>query len=346
MKDHVGIVGLGIYLPEDRMTAKEISDATKGFWSEEAIIEKLGIREKVLPDKDPNIDGTQEMGAKASLNLLDRTGYDPLNIDLILSVGEEWKEYPLTTSALYIQDRIGASNAWGIDLANRCCTTLSTIKIAKDMILADPEINSVLIAGGYRNCDYVDYTDKAMSMMYNLGAGGGAILLERNFGRNEVLGTHIISDGSLSRTAGVEIGGQMNPITTNNLEEAKKSLRLMDAAKMKDRLNEVSMNNWYYCIDHALDKSGGLSRQDIDFLSCLHMKRSGHMAMLKEIGVSEAQSIYLENYGHIGQIDQILLLDLGIQSGKIKEGSIICSIAAGIGYVWAANVIRWGKING
>lgn len=345
MKDHVGIVGLGIYLPEKRMSAKEISDATNNFWTEEAVIEKLGIIEKVMPDDDPNIDGTQEMGVKASLDLLERTGYDPLKIDVILCVGEEWKEYPLTTSALYIQDKIGADNAWGIDLANRCCTTLSTMKIAKDMILADPEVNSVLVAGGYRNCDYVDYTDKAMSMMYNLGAGGAAILLERNNGENELLGSHIISDGSLSRTAGVEIGGQMNPITPDNVEEAKKSLRLMDPIAMKDRLNEVSMKNWYYCIDQSLEKSGGLTRDDIDFLSCLHMKRSGHLAMLDEMGVTEEQSIYLENYGHIGQLDQILLLDLGLKEGKIKEGTIVSSIAAGIGYVWAANVIRWGKVS-
>lgn len=345
MKDHVGIVGLGIYLPEKRMSAKEISDATNNFWTEEAVIEKLGIIEKVMPDDDPNIDGTQEMGVKASLDLLERTGYDPLKIDVILCVGEEWKEYPLTTSALYIQDKIGADNAWGIDLANRCCTTLSTMKIAKDMILADPEVNSVLVAGGYRNCDYVDYTDKAMSMMYNLGAGGAAILLERNNGENELLGSHIISDGSLSRTAGVEIGGQMNPITPDNVEEAKKSLRLMDPIAMKDRLNEVSMKNWYHCIDQSLEKSGGLTRGDIDFLSCLHMKRSGHLAMLDEMGVTEEQSIYLENYGHIGQLDQILLLDLGLKEGKIKEGTIVSSIAAGIGYVWAANVIRWGKVS-
>lgn len=67
-----------------------------------------------------------------------------------------------------------------------------------------------------------------------------------------MLGSHIIADGSLSRTAGVEIGGTANPITCDNLEEAKTSLRLMDAKKMKDRLNEVSMDNWLTCIDEAL----------------------------------------------------------------------------------------------
>lgn len=339
-KDVVGIVGTGIYIPTPRMTAAEISAATNGVWTEDAVINKLGIRQKPIPGEN---DGTQEMGALAALDLLKNTGFDPLEIDVILCVGEEWKEYPLTTSALYIQDRIGATNAWGIDVANRCCTTVTAMKMARDMLIADEEINTVLVVGGYRNGDFVDYTDKNMSMMYNLGAGGGAILLKKNHDANLLLGSHIMCDGCLARTAGVEIGGIANPITVENLEESRKSLRLIEPVKMKNRLNEVSMPNWYNCIDESLRKAK-LTRKDIDFLAILHMKKSGHFAMLQELGLSEDQSIYLEDYGHIGQVDQILSLHLGLQEGKIKEGSVISMIAAGIGYAWAANIIRWGKV--
>ena len=339
-KVNVGIVGTGIYLPKGRMTAREVADATMGVWSEQAVIDKLGIREKVVPSNNPE-DGTQEMGALAALDALKNTGINPLEIDVILSVTEECKEYPLTTSALYIQDRIGATNAWGIDVQNRCCTTVSAMKMAKDMLIADDEINVVMVVGGYRNGDFVDYTDKDMSMMYNLGAGGGAIILKKNYGKNLLLGSHVIGDGSLSRTAGVEIGGLCNPITLANMGEAKKSLRLMDPVKMKNRLNEVSMPNWYKCIDESLRKSH-LERKDITYLDILHIKRSGHESMLNELGLSPEQSIYLEDYGHIGQIDQILSLHLALKSGQVKDGSVICMLAAGIGYVWAANIVRWG----
>ena len=256
-------------------------------------------------------------------------------------MGEEWKEYPLTTSALYIQDRIGAVNAWGIDVQNRCCTCVSAMKIARDMMVADETINTVLIAGGYRNGDFVDYTDKDMSMMYNLSCGGGAILLKKNYGKNLLLGSKIIADGSLSRTAGVEIGGIAKPFTPENVEEGYRSLRLLDAKKMKDRLNIVSMPNWYKCIDESLLQAG-LERKDIDYLDILHIKRSGHRGMLADLGLTEDQSIYLEDFGHIGQVDQILSLELAIEQGKVKPGSVVCMIAAGIGYVWAANIIRWG----
>lgn len=337
-KTTVGIVGIGIYLPTQVMTAKEIADQTNGVWTEEAVIEKLGIKQKYVANDQ---EGSQEMSYLAAKDCLEKTGVDPLDIDIILSVTEEWKEYPLTTSALYVQGKIGAENAWGIDLQNRCCTTVSALKIAKDMLIADDDIDTIMIVGGYRNGDFVDFTDKHMSMMYNLSAGGGALILKKNYGKNLLLGSHIIGDGTLARTAGVEIGGTCNPITKDNVDQAYKSLRLMDPVAMKERLNQVSMPNWLTCIDRSLEKSK-MTREDLDYLGILHIKRSGHEFMLEELGLTEEQTIYLEEFGHIGQIDQILSLYLGLEKGLIKEGTNICLLAAGIGYVWASSIVRWG----
>ncbi len=336
---HIGIVGTGIYLPASRMTAAQISEATNGKWSEDAIIKKLGIVKKSIPGAG---DGTQEMGALAAIDCLKNTGTQATEIDLIISIGEEWKEYPLTTTGIYIQERIGAVNAWAIDLQQRCCTSVAALKIAKDMMFADPDINSVLIAGGYRNCDFLDYTDPSVSFMFNLAAGAGAILLKKNLGRNELLGTHIITDGTMSRDAGVEFGGTEKPITCENISRAYRSLRVFDEKHMKDRLNEVSMKNWMLCIDNAFAKSG-IPKSELNFLAALHFKRSLYFALVEELGLTDDQTVYLENYGHLGQIDQILSLHLASQLGKISEGSIISMIAAGIGYAWGANVIRWGK---
>ncbi len=336
---HAGIAGTGIYIPESRMTAEQISEATGGKWSTEAIINKLGIVRKSIPGAG---DGTQEMGARAALDCLQNTGTPAAEIDLILSIGEEWKEYPLTTTGIYIQERIGAVNAWAIDIQQRCCTSVAALKIARDLMFADPEIKTVLIAGGYRNGDFIDYADPSVSFMFNLAAGAGALLLKRNLGRNALLGTHIITDGTLSRDAGVEIGGTEQPITCENLPKAYKSLRVFHEQHMKDRLNEVSMPNWMTCIDRAFAKAG-VQKSELDYLAALHFKPSAYFGLVDQLGLTREQTIYLEDYGHLGQIDQILSLHLAQKQGKLSEGSIISMIAAGIGYAWGANVIRWGK---
>ncbi|MEW5845938.1 MAG: 3-oxoacyl-ACP synthase [Bacteroidota bacterium] len=338
MNTHVGIVGTGIYIPEGRMTARQIAEATGGVWSEQAVIEKLGIKSIVVPA--PN-DGTQEMGVKAAKDALANTGIDPESIDLILCIGEEWKEYPLTTSGIYIQEQIGAKNAWAIDVQQRCGTTVAAMKIAKDMMLADEDIKTVMIVGGYRNGDFIDFKDPAVSFMYNLSAGAGALIMKRNLGSNVLLGTHIMTDGSLARDVGVEYGGTCKPITAENAHFAYKSLKVFDEKHMKERLNEVSMSNWMHCINMAFKKSG-VDKDKLGYLACLHFKRSMYEYMVQELGLTMNQTIYLEEYGHMGQIDQILSLHLALKSGKIMKGTIISMIAAGIGYAWGANVIRWG----
>lgn len=335
---NVGIVAYGLYIPETTISAAEIARRTHGTWTEDAIKEKLGFNKKSVPG--PN-DGTQEMGVKAGLDCLRRFEYDPRKIDVILCIGEEWKEYPLTTSGIYIQEKIGAANAWAIDVQQRCCSHVAAMKIARDMLVADDEIRSVMIVGGYRNGDFVDYANPRMSMMYNLGAGACAMILEKGADRNLLLGSSLMTDGTMARDAGCRIGGIAQPITASNLTEAYKSLDLMEAEHMKNRLNEVSLPNWFRCIDESLRKAK-MTRKDLGYLAVLHFKYSMHKAFLAELGMSENQTTYLNDYGHLGQVDQVLSLHLGLQSGKIKDGTVIAMAAAGIGYAWAANVIKWG----
>jgi 3-oxoacyl-[acyl-carrier-protein] synthase-3 len=145
----------------------------------------------------------------------------------------------------------------------------------------------------------------------------------------------------MARDAGAVYGGTVNPINAANLNKAYKSLTLMNEKHMKDRLNEVSMNNWLYCIDRAFEKSG-IEKRKMDYLAILHIKRSMHEHMLQLLNLKPEQSFYLEHIGHAGQIDQIISIEHGLKTGKIKDRSIIAQIAAGIGYAWAANIIRWG----
>ena len=343
----IGILGYGLYLPSQHMSAADIAVATEGRWSADAVREKLGILRKTIPGPE---DGTQEMGARAALDALARTGLNPMEIDLILCMGEEWKEYPLTTSAIHIQERIGARRAWGIDLQQRCNTTVAAIKIAKDLMTADPEIATVLLVGGYRICDLIDYTDPDVSFMYDLAAAGGALVLKRSLGRNAVLGSHIITDGSFSRDTGVRYGGTVQPIETlpeDTLRQLRthgnRSLGVFDAEHMKAGLNDVSMPNWLTCIDRALAKSG-VTRADIDFLNVLHFKRSMHGGLLETLGLRPEQSVYLEDYGHAGQVDFMVSLHEGLRQGRLRDGDLMVAIAAGIGYVWGATVVRWGPV--
>ena len=124
------------------------------------------------------------MGIIAAKQAIDKAGIDPLEIDLVIYIGEEHKEYPLWTAGIKLQEAVGALNAWAFDVALRCGTTVMALKVAKAMMIADPRFKRFLLAGGYRNVDFIDYDNPRTRFMFNLGAGGGAILLKKGHNEN------------------------------------------------------------------------------------------------------------------------------------------------------------------
>ena len=57
----------------------------------------------------------------------------------------------------------------------------------------------------------------------------------------------------------------------------------------------------------------------------------------------EDQSVYLSEYGHAGEQDAMFSIVEGVKQGRLKDGDLMVLIAAGIGYIWAAGVVQWGK---
>ncbi|WML59348.1 3-oxoacyl-ACP synthase [Neobacillus sp. PS2-9] len=333
----IGILSTGIYLPEKYMTGKEIAELA-GI-PHGIVEEKMGIKKKHVPGPS---DHTCEMGIIAAKQAISKAGIDPLEIDLVIYIGEEHKEYPLWTAGIKLQEEVGAFHAWAFDVALRCGTTVMALKVAKSMMLADPDIQTVLLAGGYRNVDFIDYENPRTRFMYNLGAGGGAILLKKDHNENLVLDTQMITDGSFSEDVVVVAGGTKNPISKEAIDQRLNMLDVLDPVGMKQRLEQKSMDNFLKVIRESVRKSG-FSEKDIDYLAILHMKKSAHEYVLRELGLSDEQSIYLEDYGHIGQIDQILSLELALESKKVKDGDVVVFVSAGIGYAWGATTIKWGK---
>jgi 3-oxoacyl-[acyl-carrier-protein] synthase III len=337
LETNIGIASIGMYIPQQKMTGAEIAEMA-GL-PREVVEGKMGILEKSIPGPD---DHTCEMGIRAAKVAIERAKIDPLSIDLIIYIGEEHKEYPLWTSGIKLQEEIGAKNAWAFDTALRCGTTIMALKVARDMMIADASIKTVLIAGGYRNVDFIDYQNPRTRFMYNLAAGGGAIILKRDTEANLLLQSHLMTDGSFSEDVVVPAGGTKQPTTIETIKNRLHYLDVPDPEGMKKRLDEKSMMNFLKVIRESLAKSG-YTEKDIDYLGILHMKRSAHDFVLRELGLSPEQSIYLDHYGHIGQIDQILSLELALEQGKVKDGSIVVLVSAGIGYAWGTTTIQWGS---
>ena len=334
MADQIGIVATGLYIPSGCLTAADVAKAS-GI-PEEIVKMRIGIRQKprASAGEHPSF-----MAIQAARQCLAEADQDPAEVDLLVWTGSEYKDYYVWSAGIKVQHELGCRNAWAIDVAARCSTNIVALKLARDIIRSDPSINTVLLAGGHRTADLVNYQNQRSRFLFNLSDAGSAILLKRGQGA-EVLETSIITDGAFSEDVIIPAGGTRYPATVQTVTNGMHRFDVPDPEGMKQRLDRLSMQNFVRVITEAVQRSG-YSVNDIGYLALLHMKRSAHEAVLSELGLPPGRSIYLEDYGHVGAPDQVISLRLALERGLIRDGDLVVLASAGIGYTWAATAVRW-----
>jgi len=335
----VALTGYGRYLPDERVTGAEIAD--RSGVPESVVVEKMGVREKrVCP---PDEDHPSDMCVAAAEAALDDADVDAAALDLVLYHGSEFKEYLVWSAAADVAERIGADSAYATESYSLCAGAPIAIRQALAQLLAG-DVDSALLVAASREEDLVDYSNEDSSFMFNFGSGASAMVLERGGGdraRAQIHESAAVTDGSFSRDVVMPGGGTRNPASEETVSTGAHSLDVPDPDGMKERLAPVSLPNYLDVADDALERSG-FDRSDLDFVALTHMKRSFHETLLTELGLDpESDGYYLDEYGHVQSVDQVLALDEGLSSGRIDPGDVVCFLAAGTGYTWAATVLRW-----
>jgi 3-oxoacyl-[acyl-carrier-protein] synthase-3 len=315
------------------MSAAEIAALT-GL-SETIVVDKLGLCRKHIAGPD---DHCAAMAAKAARQALERARLDPSQVDLILYHGSQYKEYVAWSAATRVQDLLGATQAAAFEMNGSCAGLAVALKAARAMMRDDHHLRHVLLVTASREHDLVNYQDPDSRFMYSYGAGAGALVLERGHPFNEILGAAAMSDGTLSQMVLVD-GGSLSPDDGD-----AQRFRVSNIEYLRERLKDVWLPNFKQIIQRAVEEeSRGYTLKDIQFLAVTHMKRSFHEMLLDDLGLRPDQSVYLEEYGHVQSVDQILALELATQGGLLEDSDLVVLAGAGSGYLWGAAAIRWGQ---
>jgi 3-oxoacyl-[acyl-carrier-protein] synthase-3 len=333
----IGLVGWGTYFPPQIETAADLVART-GI-PEETLREKLGIRQRHIAGPD---DTVVTMSTKAARRALDCAGVAGEAVNLVISHGSEFKDHVLWNAAGKIQHDIGAVRAYGFEVYALCASGVIALNTARSLMLADARLETVLLAAASRENDLINFQNPRARFMYNFGSGAGAMLLQRGAACNHILGASYFTDGSLSETIlfkqtdeaigdgqALLPGGYYGRLDVDHYEW------------MAERLAEISLPNFVRTIEEAVEQSGA-RMSDVRFLGISQMKRSFWLEILKAIGLTPEQSIYMEDHGHVQSVDQVMALEMGLAQGKIHPGDLIVLAGAGGGYTWGAVVIRWG----
>jgi 3-oxoacyl-[acyl-carrier-protein] synthase III len=329
---HIGIAATASYLPERWMTSAEIGELS-GI-PEEVLVEKFGLRGKHIAADDEHV---SDLAVAAGRRLLEESAVDPASIDVVMYYGSMWKDYPVWQAAPWIGHRLGCANSYAVEYDNVSCGTPVALRVARDMLAAEPDLKTLLAVAACRESYLLDYANKRSRFMFNFGDGAVAALIVQNGPANELLGSYGVTDGSLSLQVKVPGGGSVDH------DNGYRFLDVADPAAMKERLDEVSLPNFLRVAEGAVQRSGR-ALGEVDYVCGIHMKRSMHEALLSELGVNPSRAAYLDDTGHMSGVDPLLALDRAARSGELRDGDLVLLLAAGTGYTWAASVVRWGPV--
>jgi 3-oxoacyl-[acyl-carrier-protein] synthase III len=332
MTDSVGLVDIGVYMPEQWMTAAEIAVAS-GI-PEDVIRDRFGLEGKHIAGPDDHV---STMGAKAAMSALDHAGIEPAEVDVVAYFGSKWTDYLVWPVASKIQDLVGATNAWALEMANVSCGAPVALRTLTGMMRGDDEVQTVLMVGACRESYLLDYTNQRSRFMFNFADGAAAAVLRADRG-HRILSSATISDGSFADFVAVFGGGSRHPVSGGDLDERMHYLDVSDPEAMKEGLDPVSGPNFVKVARKAATRAG-VDIGDVALLALLHTKRSFFGWITTELGIPESRAVYLNRHGHMSGIDPLVGIDL--RRDDLREGDLVMTLSAGTGYTWAANVIRW-----
>ncbi len=332
----VGIVGTHAWLPDGWMSAAEISE--RSGIPEDVIVEKFGLRGKHVAGPDEHV---STMATAAGRGLLDELDVDPTEVDAVVYFGSTWKDHPVWQAAPRIAHDLGCTSAFALELDYVSCGSPVAMRVCRDMLQAEEEVRTLLAVAACRESHLVDYDNPRARFTYNFADGAVAALLRRDTTTNQLLGSHMLTDGSFAHHVKVLAGGSVEPASHASVDAGHHLLDVADPTGMKERLDPVTLPNFRRAADAAC-RASGLTLDDVDWVCGIHMKRSAHEALVDTLGIPRDRATYLDDTGHMSGVDPLLALDREVRAGNVTDGDVVLLVAAGTGYTWAAQVVRWG----
>lgn len=325
--NNAGIIGMGHAYPEGILTNADLERIVET--SDEWITSRTGIKQR---HKAADNEYTSQFGSKAALQAIERAGLTPEDIDIIICATTTPDQIMPSTGAL-IQAQIGATNAAGMDVFAACSGFLYGLTMVESMIKTG-QVRHALVIGAEVLTKYVDYTDRGTCVIFGDGAGA-AVLGPVEEGKG-ILATKIRSDGRYEEQLYAPGGGTKIGTTHQTIDDRQHFFKMKG-----NELFKVAVRSMADISAEMLEKAG-YTVDDVDIVIPHQANQRITDAVASRLNVPEGK-VYsnIAEMGNTSSASIPIAMDECIQSGRIKEGSLVLLTAFGGGVTWGGTVIRF-----
>lgn len=321
------ITAVGKYLPKNILSNVDLEKMVDT--NDEWIQSRTGIIERRIVDKG---EASVEMSINAIRKILDSRNLDPVEIDAII-VGTVTPDMLFPSCAALIQDRIGATNAWGYDLSAACSGFIFALQSGSALIESG-QCEKVLIVGVDTMSSILDYEDRNTCILF--GDGAGAVLLEPSEKYGVIDGAMRV-DGSGGNFLKMPGGGSLHRTTHETVD--KKMHYIQQDGRTVYKFAVKGMAD----ISHEVASRNNLTNDDIDLFIPHQANRRIIDAAAKRLGISDEKVlINIDKYANTTAATIPIGIVEAVETNRLKKGDNLILASFGAGFTWGATYIKWG----
>jgi 3-oxoacyl-[acyl-carrier-protein] synthase III len=326
-KRRATITAVGHYVPEKILSNHDLEKLVET--NDEWIRSRTGISERRIMESGASSD----MGARAAEQALKNRGITAQDIECII-VPTVTPDMFFPSTACLIQQKIGASRAWGFDLSGACSGFLFALVTAAQFV-ENGTHSKVLVIGTDKMSAITDYTDRNTCILFGDAAAAVIVELAEEDGYG-MLDSIVCCDGSGEDYLHMRGGGSLHPATHETVDRKEhfiyqdgKAVFKIAVVKMADVSAEILQRN-------------NLTGDDIAWLVPHQANLRIIDATADRMGLDRSKvMINIDRYGNTTAATIPLCLSEWWQQGKLKRGQNIVMASFGAGYTWGSILLRW-----
>ncbi len=323
----VRFLGTGSHLPERVVTNQDLEKMVET--SDEWITTRTGIKERRFVADGEAASDVAEVAAR---HALETAGVRPEELDAII-VGTVTGDHLFPSTACLVQAKLGATNAFCMDVSAACSGFLYGCEVARGFI-GNGSADKVLVIGVEILSKFTDFTDRNTCVLF--GDGCGAAVLGVGDDDHYIVDSDLGSDGRYGSLIELPAGGSRLPITAEVMEERLHYLRVKGNEVFKHGVRGMAET----CL-RVLDKAG-IGANDVDILIPHQANIRIIDATAKRLEIeSDRVFVNIDKYGNTSAASVPIAMDEAVRSGRLKPGDLVLFVVFGGGLTWGAMLVRW-----
>lgn len=329
------IRGTGRYLPPRRITNQDLTR-----WmdtSDEWIRQRTGIEQRYWVPEEGGV-GAADLGLEASRIALDRAGWKPEDIDLIIFATLS-PDIFFPGSGCLLQHKLGLETTPALDIRQQCTGFFYGLATA-DAYIKSGYAQRVLFVGAEVHSTGLDISTRGRDVSVIFGDGAGALCLE---GKETdapvgILAVSLHAQGEYADALMTEgPASRLNPRLNHEMLDQGRHYPKMDGRNIYKlaltRLPEVTYR--------TLEKAG-LGIEDIDLTIPHQANMRINQAYQKALNIAEEKMYHnIQRYGNTTAGSIPIALDEALENGVIGPSSTVLFAGLGAGVTWGALIYRF-----